>query len=281
MSIFFERNEAFSKKHNKRLLTLCEPLFCTFGVRKFFYQYTSNDGGFNFLGTHTELMDYYFERELHHATPFMTQFESLQTGLYMMNSVKNSKYQTALQAVEEKFKIKHSFSLVKNDGKFCHQFGFYIPSDQQGVEALLLNEMAMIKSFIAYFESEMAFLIRKLHQDPIDMKALVGKLYGQKAHGLPNLHLQASQRKHILAKMTSAKELLAHYNLTVAEIECLGLILAGKSCAEMAKYLHRSARTIEHRLESIKEKLHCRTKSELFSRLQKMPDLQMYTSPID
>jgi DNA-binding CsgD family transcriptional regulator len=55
--------------------------------------------------------------------------------------------------------------------------------------------------------------------------------------------------------------------LTERERECLFQVVKGKSAREIGLILHRSYRTIEDRIDSVKNKFNCRTKSELLEKL--------------
>ncbi len=52
-------------------------------------------------------------------------------------------------------------------------------------------------------------------------------------------------------------------NFSIRQIECIELIMQGKSSKEMAKILFLSPRTIEHYIATIKDKVNVKTKSEL------------------
>lgn len=54
-----------------------------------------------------------------------------------------------------------------------------------------------------------------------------------------------------------------HVKLTNKQINCLIGHISGKTAKEIAKELHVSHRTIEHYLENTKDKIRCRTKSDI------------------
>ena len=95
---------------------------------------------------------------------------------------------------------------------------------------------------------------------------------------VPEIRLPREKLLHFL-KLIHANDddLLDVCKFTVREIECIRHFLMGKTAREIANELHLSVRTIEHRLEKLKDKLDCNSKSELFCRLQKLhglhPDL--------
>ena len=54
-----------------------------------------------------------------------------------------------------------------------------------------------------------------------------------------------------------------HLHLTNKEIECLDLIMHGKTSKMIGKILNISYRTVETHMENIKKKLNIQSKSEL------------------
>jgi len=64
-------------------------------------------------------------------------------------------------------------------------------------------------------------------------------------------------------------EYLPDYRLTDREIECLFLLIRGKSAKEMGKFLSISPRTVEVYIENIKQKMHASTRSEIIDKAEK------------
>ena len=76
--------------------------------------------------------------------------------------------------------------------------------------------------------------------------------------------------------------------LTYREAQCMLLFIRGKTVAKVAEQLALSPRTVEYYLNNIKDKVNCRTKSELIERIAQtaffsqvttlMPELSLDTS---
>jgi DNA-binding CsgD family transcriptional regulator len=76
--------------------------------------------------------------------------------------------------------------------------------------------------------------------------------------------------------------------LTYREAQCMLLFIRGKTVAKVAEQLSLSPRTVEYYLNNIKDKVNCRTKSELIERIAQtaffaqvptlMPELALDTS---
>ena len=77
--------------------------------------------------------------------------------------------------------------------------------------------------------------------------------------------------------------------LTYREAQCMLLFIRGKTVAKVAQQLALSPRTVEYYLNNIKDKVNCRTKSELIERIAQtafftqvptlMPELSLDTVP--
>lgn len=71
--------------------------------------------------------------------------------------------------------------------------------------------------------------------------------------------------------------------LSDREIECLKLLLEGKPASRIAKEMSITARTAEHHIEHIKNKLMCSTKTDIFifiAELKKLGgDLSLLQNP--
>jgi DNA-binding CsgD family transcriptional regulator len=57
-----------------------------------------------------------------------------------------------------------------------------------------------------------------------------------------------------------------HKNLSDRQLECLFLLMRGKTSKQIAAILELSPRTIETHIEDIKEKFNCQSKSELIEK---------------
>lgn len=137
--------------------------------------------------------------------------------------------------------------------------------------AYLSIEARLLRQFTRYFEREFATVLYALRENVLDLKPEFEK----KIHDvtIPEIHLERKKILQFLSQIFPAKDLLSGYEITKRELECVRLFMMSKTAREIAKELHLSVRTIEHRLDSIKGKLGCRTKSELLSRLQRMHDV--------
>lgn len=277
MSRFLESTNLYSVKNIEKLHKICSPFFNLTSVNYFFHQFVTNEGLYCCIGTHIDLMLHFFDNDMQLSTPFITQFAPIRSGIYFMDSVNHQKFQTDMQIIQGKFQTKHSFSVTKNDGVCCRQYGFGIPPDRKDLEYLLVNELPLLNRFICYFEDEMFNVLQEMHHNPINLKKELGSLFGQEISMIPVIQLESSKKIKFFKQIGKHKNLsLLKLNLTPREIECLRYYFQGKTAREIGIFLKLSSRTIEHYMDKIKDKLLCNNRSELFTRLQQMKELNIY-----
>ena len=271
MTTFTEMAEKYGSRYQAKLAKFVEPLRSLLGINYFFYLYISSGRRCSFVASNTELAQDYVDQKMHFYNPFFTQSSEVASGLYLYDAVKHGKFQNSMEYLEEKYNTKHSCLYTRKERDGTCVYGFSVPKQSIERQNLLINQMPRLMQFTTYFESEMGNSLLAMQDDAIDLNAIFHP--GIEKIRIPDVQVDPAQMLQFLTLLYGKENLLANYNITERERECIQLFLCGKTAQEIAKALFLSRRTIEHRLESIKNKLNCRTKSELFSRLQKMQDL--------
>ncbi len=101
-----------------------------------------------------------------------------------------------------------------------------------------------------------------INQYDLISKYVVDKLRSQASSSEPSNIDAGSARPHVIALSDNRV-----ISLTTKENECLKLLMQGKSAKQSAAILHVSPRTVEFHLENIKNKVGCRNKLELLSKV--------------
>lgn len=265
MLSFSEFNNRFSAKFNKKLKKLCDPLFTAFGMNSFYYQAIKSDGNFLSICTDVELMDHYFVgTTLYRTNPFITQFSQIKSGLFMPEMIDDEELHSSHLELREKYGVHYFSLIVRKEGNVCHEFGFGRPEENKKTELLFLNQLGLIHKFINHFERELNFVINEMHHNPVSLKKDPA-LYEKKLI-IPTTDLNLEEKEQFLNALGLSSE--PNIQLTRREKNCADELLKGKTAAEIAASLHLSPRTVEHYLQVMKDKLDCKNKSELFSKLQ-------------
>lgn len=259
MTTFSEMTARYSGHYKNRLKKLSDPLLVTFGINYFFYLSISKSRECTFIGTHPDLIDDFFESKMHLCHPLFHPSVDIDPGIYLYDSVKQLSFQETMKTLENRYKTKHSCLLTRKEPLRDIIYGFAIPSAEREKEPLLLNHSSLLFQFIHYFEDEMSHVLRKMRSCPVDLSR-ESSHYEQVP--LPQIQLDQAKLAHFLCQINNSQ-------FTKRDLDCIKLLVKGKTAVEIAKLLHLSVRTIEHRFERLKDKLLCQTKSELITHLQK------------
>ena len=167
-------------------------------------------------------------------------------------------------------------SLFETESDMIGKHDIDMPWAEQA-ETLLNNDQEVIKSETAkvIIEAARSFQDQKIclflaHKIPL--KNNLGKITG-----IFGISYQIEGDPSVLSLLKNPYFDLLEPNdnvLTERQTECLILLIKGMSHKQIANHLKLSARTVEHYLETIKNKLGCISRSELISKALQMPDIK-------
>lgn len=250
------------------------PIEQTFGINYFFYALITPERKLSFIGTNIELVQHYFDAKMHMVYPFLLNTKDVKTGIYLYDSVPSEEFQTTLQQLEQKYQVKHSCLIARQDKQGCHLFGMAVPPHRKGYASLFLNESTMLKKFTIHFEDEMRKVIAEMKGQAIDLTSFDEETAKCKdAHQLPDISLNRSKKMQFLQKLDDFYS--DNLKFTSREVDIIKPFLEGKPAREIAELICLSPRTVEHYLEGLKDKLCCYTKSELFESLNELNSLHL------
>lgn len=146
MTAFLEMAVNYSGRYKEKLAKLSEPLGLTFGINYFFYLYITSRHECCFVGTNADLIQDYFDQQMHHYNPFFKHPENINTGVYLYDSVKYKTFQRSMHYLEERYNTKHSCLLTRKDTHGVHIYGFSVPAYRQDHDCLLINRSAAFKT---------------------------------------------------------------------------------------------------------------------------------------
>lgn len=273
MSPFEEMTEKYSIKYNNKLRKVCAPLFDTFSINYFYYQFHSSDGKYGGIASNVDFVHEFCASKMQFNMPFITTFNWNSNHLYLVDKIseKNyTKYHSFLRETSAKYKSKHEFSLTKKENNYCLEYGFGMtPHSDINV---LINNTALLKKFISYFESTFKNEIQLLFENPILLKEELGNFYiGQQSCEVKDFNLTENERINFLKQISNSEESnILDVKLTKREIEILKFYYKGKSASEVGRILNLSTRTVQNYLQVIKDKFMCSKKSQLFECLNQM-----------
>lgn len=152
------------------------------------------------------------------------------------------------------FKVDHGLILVKHQKDFLETACFSGSLADKPLYTLFMNEAPLFEAFMEHFKSELNSPLLSLLNEGL----LISEI--KERYGTPASDPIEAKLRLLLARGCGCKELL---KLSRRERECLALLDKRLTYQEMAKALGLSARTIEHYLEAVKNKLGLETRAEL------------------
>jgi DNA-binding CsgD family transcriptional regulator len=165
------------------------------------------------------------------------------------------------------FKMDHGMVLVRHQKDYIETCCFSGLSAKRPLYQLFMNEQALFKTFMEHFTNQLdPRLLAILSQGILitDLK--------EESNLLEENALYLSGDRAILLDACGWKNLLT---LSKREKQCLVLLKDGHTYRAIALALGLSERTIEHYLESVKNKLNLETRTELFLAAEKLVQLRI------
>jgi DNA-binding CsgD family transcriptional regulator len=255
-----------SSKYRDKIVSFCEPLETFLGINCFAYIKITNDDRFHIITSHLDWIEYYFERDLHTKQPHIVPLENSNSGLCLARNINDCGFKEIMNAGKSKFNVNCCLSLMNKTDDAINMAFFDVNSSDELHDTLLLNELPIIKKFLARFVSENQDIMDAFDHNSIDM----GQLF-------PNGRPQAS--REVMRICSQRRQLLENLGIKVScqlsmrESELLREIGKGFSATQISKALHLSRRTVEHAIERLKDKLDCSSKLELTHKAQ---DLELF-----
>lgn len=258
MDAFYTHIEKLTVRNYKKIHTVCNPLFETFGFNGLYFQIILPNGTFATLSPNVDLLHhYYLEEKLYKQNPFIVQSQHVQSGMFFDKEINHSRFQEAQTSLEKATGINCFMRFVKHENGYCKQFGFGKPSDAN-MNTLVLNELPLIRRFMHYFESELQDIILECRENSVDISDAL-----QPALLKPINNFISDNAKSKFLRKCGYQQTFGYERLTQREIECLKIYIKGISANEMSVILGLSNRTVESYLANIKNKLHCGDRSSL------------------
>ncbi len=225
------------------------------GISAFVYGRTHSNGRTSWVSSKPEHDLFLLESQVLRDEPlFLNTQEALPEGSYLWFSDREFPgSDTFNEERARRFGLDHGMAMVRHRKEYLEICFFSGLLSKQPLYNLFLNEKALFAAFMEHFTKQ---LDRRL------LEVLEG---GMSIADLKNCHQQPKNiplpnRKALVAACGMQKLL----ELSTRERECLLLFREGYTYEGIGKKLYLSARTVEHYIESIKNKLTLETRPELY-----------------
>lgn len=197
--------------------------------------------------------------------PLVNDRKSLKEGLYL--DLYNRQFPRCEEFYRERvklFKMDHGMVLIKHQKDYIETCCFSGLSSKRPLYQLFMNEQPLFKTFMEHFTNQLDASLIETLSEGISMSTLKDGCRSQEEA------LYFSGDKAILLEACGWKNLLT---LSKREKQCLDLLKRGHTYHAIGLSLGLSERTVEHYLESVKNKLNLETRTELFLAAEKLGQL--------
>ncbi len=246
----------YNEKHVVRLsqskiLDICRPLFKQLGLNYFHFLRAYKDGSAFALYSRMDWHDYFWQHEFRPVIPLQQQQQqSLKLDSRYISLWEGVVQDRILHAAQTHFDLHKPIAINNINAEYMDSFAF----------AGSTSNLSLVNNYFANLD----VLVRFTNEFYVKAEDLIAAADANKNILQPCV---SPVEINLLSNLSPNLNLLGfngNVMLTFKEFESLQLLLAGLSAKEISIYLNRSVRTIESHLISIKNKLGCNKKSEIF-----------------
>ncbi len=232
--------------------------FCqALGITVFGYVRIHDNGTISWVTTNPEQDCFLVESDELSKNPLVSDRNLLKEGVYL--DIYNRQFPGCEEFYRERatcFQMDHGMVLVRHQKDFIETCCFSGLSTKRPLYQLFMNEQALFRTFMEHFTNQLDPRLLEMLSQGISLADL------KDDSDLPDEGiLYFSGDRTALLETCGWKNLL---KLSKREKQCLVLLKKGHTYHTIGLSLGLSERTIEHYLESVKNKLGLETRTELF-----------------
>lgn len=231
---------------------LSKPFCKKLGVTVFAYVRVYNDGRTGWVTSSGDQDRMLLESECIKEEPFLNTQEGLKAGRYIwFNDREFPGCEAFYRERRTKYQMDHGLILVNHRKDYLETCCFSGSLERQPLQNLFLNETGLFYAFMEHFKKMLTPKLRRLIDEGLqidDLKRNYGKAL-------------CLEEREALVKLCGHSRLLL---LTRREKDCLRWLRKGYTYEMIGEALGLTERTVEHYLDSVKNKLSLETRSELF-----------------
>lgn len=262
MSRYRDMIECGTVRHSNRVKKFCDPLFECFNLNQFYYVKITDNGSMYSLDSHLPFIDYWASEKWKLSYPFYRHPRFIKEDVNVITDTNDPNLKGMISSLKELFNFQSWLRIVNRVSDGIEEFGFSSPSASTMQIAMMQREVPLFQLFLKNFKKENTVVFSKLEDHQIDIANMVGlDFYKDDLPVIPR-----SEAINKLLRSFGREE-----SLLKSDLLMLKFLLDGLSAGHIAVQVSLSKRTIEHRMERLKEKLGCHSKAEL---IQKARDLE-------
>lgn len=260
-SVYSKMIQSTAVRYADEIRKYCKELSRSFNLCHFWYYRLTHDGHIASLGTHLGWMEYFASEEFYLKYPYVRQPKYLKDSIVLHKDSQEEALKEIYSSCREKFGMQQSLQILQKTPEGIEEFGFSSKSSSDVQTSIFINEIPLLRLFIKQFRKDNQRILRKIEDDQVNIAEMMGAdFYNRKTL----VDSQFPEKGALLERMG----IRSGVSLNPVEVDTMKLLLDGYSASQIAGRLHRSKRTIEHRIERMKNKLECESKVELIQKAQ-------------
>jgi DNA-binding CsgD family transcriptional regulator len=221
-----------------------------------------NNGKFIYLTNRPDCSEYYASEQLFRNDPYFRHPDIHKSGLILLGNDDSTNFQSHVDSISKKFNLYSPIVFSEKGLDYVEIFCF-AGENTQAFQTLFLQHSTLLRLFAEYYKKELYLPMNQMEEESFSLIDLQGEYF----YSAPKQTLIVDNESlySFLTAIGKKEEVKKSSLLSNREREYLKLLLQGYSAKDSAIKLHLSRRTIENRIENLKNKLNCGNKRELFS----------------
>lgn len=248
MSDLAEMIKRYSIKYDQKIKNICAPLK-TLGISGFYYFKTEANGGYFNITNQAESACFFYEKKLYIEEAYSSHPSLLKSGVILASDPNHCSY---IKPMFLAFKMHHGLVFV-HVSEAVEVFAFALMGSDQPDTRIFFDNFDLLSKFTRYFKREAKDLIGRLEAEGFNIKKAKGDAFFKVDSSEPLCNVDPNVDKFLKLILPLSRR----------ERQCLELFKQGNSSQTTGAILGISQRTVESYFDHIKNKLGCRSKSEL------------------
>ncbi|MBN8828670.1 MAG: hypothetical protein J0H68_08180 [Sphingobacteriia bacterium] len=230
---------------------LSSPLKDNFGITTIAYA-RFNDNKIFHISNNVDWYDFYITNGFFDSPHHQTEINNLVSDKYVVLRKGNNKFVQAMH----RFNVWHGISIYKRSNDLIEMWNFATYKNNENILNFYLNNLSLLEKFIIYVKNKAGDIF-----NPSNNGIWLNR---KKSIILPQA-FDNSKAHQFLSETSLDKFKLENSSatLTKKEMDYLYYLSLGKSIKEISYIMNISPRTLETRLNYMKNKLNCSYKSDL------------------
>jgi len=244
---------------------ICEPLKL-YGITFCAYIRCYDNGSMYLLNTWNEFVFYHFQKQ-YRLAPYISE-NMLADSFFYLALAENTDagYNKQSDDIANMFKFINPLYLIDRYKGYVDIMIYVGNVDNPELINSYMNNMDILKSFKTCFRNKAA----KIMQKADNHRMILPDHMRLNFKGITQKDEATNAIDFIKEKAGAINQILQlHYKtkLTVRELQTLNYLLKGRTAFETAQILHISPKTVEFYIDSVKLKLNCLNKADLFDKI--------------